>query len=452
MHKTATIAYASTIAFSVALGGQALAQTIPSPSDGKIVGTSTMAVPSNSLVVPRSSVAKPEDRGVRVHTNTRFLPPSALGQGALQGQPSRLSSLAGPPYYGYGFETPASLACLYGLVTATTGCNPNSVFSVASTKGSRAIALVDAYDYPTAASDLAFFSAQFGLPSPNITVYYATSTGSCSGSQPAGDPAGWEGEEALDVQMAHAMAPLAKIYLVEAQSSYDNDLMGAVQCANSLVSAAGGGEVSMSWGGDEYSGETAYDASYFSTPNIVYFASSGDSPGVLWPSVSSSVVSAGGTSIARSVATLNFEHYATWGDGGGGPSAYYAKPSYQSGVAGISGATRVTPDIAAVANPDTGVWVYDSNSYSGTGWYVYGGTSVASPLLAGIANAMGHFRANTAAELSAIYAAKKKSATADFAIPTTGYCGPYASYTVSSTWNPCVGVGTMKGSVTPLTQ
>jgi kumamolisin len=106
---------------------------------------------------------------------------------------------------------------------------------------------------------------------------------------------------------------------------------------------------------------------------------------------------------------------------------------------------------AADANPYTGVWVYDSNPVYGIGWYVDGGTSVASPLLAGIVNSKGHFRANTAAELSALYAAKIASATADFGIPTTGYCGPYASYTVTSTWNICVGVGTVKEPATPLT-
>ena len=119
---------------------------------------------------------------------------------------------------------------------------------------------------------------------------------------------------------------------------------------------------------------------------------------MIWPSTSSNVVSAGGTSISRKVPGYNFLHHASWVDGGGGPSAYYALPSYQSGIAGITGSKRMTPDISAEANPDTGVWVYDSNSYSGVGWYIYGGTSVASPLLAGIANALGHFRASSNAE------------------------------------------------------
>jgi subtilase family serine protease len=452
MRKTVMIAYVSSIAVAAALASQASAQTAEPP------GGAVMQVPSNALVIPPSSVGRPEDRGVRAHTNTRFIPPSALTSPNSQGQTPEPSPQGGPPYSGYGYETPASLACLYGLAAATTGCNPNSVTAVA-TGGSKAIALVDAYHYPTALSDLQTFSTQFGLHAPNLTVKYATSAGGCAGPKPATDPSGWEGEEALDVQMAHAMAPQATLYLVEAQSNSNSDLLGAVKCANSLVTAKGGGEVSMSWGSGEGSNEKSYDATHFSTANVVYFAASGDEPPfqtpfeVIWPSVSTHVVSAGGTSISRALPGFNFQHYASWAEGGGGPSAYYSLPSYQSGVTGITGSYRVTPDIAADANPYTGVWVYDSNSYYGIGWYVYGGTSVASPLLAGIANAMGHFRANTAAELTAIYNAKKASATADFAIPTTGYCGPYATYSVSANWNACVGVGTIKQSgATPLAQ
>ena len=159
------------------------------------------------------------------------------------------------------------------------------------------------------------------------------------------------------------------------------------------------------------------------------------------------------TSISRAVPGFNFQHYASWAEAGEGISAYYARPTYQNNISGTVGAHRGTPDIAADANPDTGVWVYDSNSYYGVGWYVYGGTSVASSLMAGIVNAHGTFRANTAAELTAVYNAKAASATADFAIVTAGYCGPYATYTLDSTsvaWNFCVGEGTVKGAVTPL--
>jgi subtilase family serine protease len=131
-------------------------------------------------------------------------------------------------------------------------------------------------------------------------------------------------------------------------------------------------------------------------------------------------------------------------------SRYVARPPYQTIIADIVGAQRGTPDISAVANPDTGVWVYDSNSLLGAGWYIFGGTSVASPLLAGIVNAAGRFRVNTTAELVSIYTAKAVNPSINFAIPVTGYCGPNASYTVGSAWNFCVGVGTLPAPAAPL--
>jgi hypothetical protein len=106
---------------------------------------------------------------------------------------------SGPPFPGYAFETPASIACLYQLVLPATGCNPNS-FKTNPSGGSKAIGIVDAYDYPTAMADLNAFSTQFGLPtvtSTNFKVIFAGGTGGCSGSSPGNDP-GWEGEQALE--------------------------------------------------------------------------------------------------------------------------------------------------------------------------------------------------------------------------------------------------------------
>ena len=296
--------------------------------------------------------------------------------------------------------------------------------------------------------DLQIYSTQFGLPAANLKIFKATAAGACTGPTPIAN-SGWEGEAALDLQMAHGLAPKAALFLVEAQSASDADLLGAVKCASILVFLSGGGEVSMSWGGAEFAGQVANDT-YFSQPSIVYFASSGDAPGVSWPATSAKVVSVGGASVSRSLPSLNFSHFSSWADAGGGPSKIVPRPAYQNSIQPIVGGWRGTPDIAAVANPATGVWVYDSNPVTGTGWYVFGGTSVAAPVMAAIVNAAGTFRANTAAELTAIYAAKAASATADFAIPTTGYCGPYASYTVVPAYNYCSGVGTPKAAVAPL--
>jgi len=116
------------------------------------------------------------------------------------------------------------------------------------------------------------------------------------GSAPPVDPTGgWELEEALDIEYAHAMAPHARLYLVEAASNYDSDLFAAIQVANNLVvcgrtsscplGSRGRGEVSMSWGGGEFPQEASLDG-YFTAPGVVYFAAAGDYPGVIYPCAS----------------------------------------------------------------------------------------------------------------------------------------------------------------------
>jgi subtilase family serine protease len=334
----------------------------------------------------------------------------------------------GAPAAGYFYvETPASLACIYNLVASPiAGCNPYTV-SANPSGGARAIAIVDAYDYGSAASDLAFFSAQFGLPPANFQVVYA------SGKRPVSN-SNWQLEEALDIEWAHALAPSAKIYLVEAASNSLTDLLNAVMVANRLVSAAGGGEVSMSWGSSEFSSETSLD-SYFTAPGVVYLAAAGDSPGVSWPSASPNVISVGGTALSRNPSTGNFQGELTWQQTGGGPSAYETVPAYQTSVATMVGTQRGTPDVAAVADPTTGVWVFKAGQ-----WWILGGTSLAAPVWAGIINAAGSFYGSTAAELAAIYAG-----SAGVNNITNGDCGPYEGYLALSAWSFCTGHGSPNG-------
>jgi kumamolisin len=153
------------------------------------------------------------------------------------------------------------------------------------------------------------------------------------------------------------MAPTAKIYLVEAASASYSDLLTAVSVANFLLKSAGGGEVSMSWGGSKFSTETNYDA-YFTQPGVVYFAASGDSRGVIWPSTSPNVVSVGGTSISRNAITGVFQQEIAWRSGGSGPSVYETRPGYQNAISTIVQTRRGTPDVSSDADPSTGVWVY----------------------------------------------------------------------------------------------
>jgi kumamolisin len=377
---------------------------------------------SGKVLVPDSSIEKPLDVGRFAHTNVRVFLPT---------KPFLREQTVGAPYPGYAYETPASLACVYGLVSAVTGCNPNTVTAL-PTHGAKMIAIVDAYDAPNAASDLAKFSTQFGLPPASFQVVYA------SGAQPAYN-FGWELEESLDVQWAHAMAPQARIVLVEAASSSFGDLMTAEDLASKMVNAAGGGEVSNSWGGTEFMGETIYDAHFVKT-GVVFLASVGDSPGTSWPGTSPNVVSAGGTTIRRNPSTGNFVSEAPWDSAGGGLSALESRPSYQTNISTIVGKYRGVPDLAFDSNPTTGVWVYDSNA---GGWNILGGTSVASPALAGIINSAGSFSTSSNAELTTIYG--KLGVAADFNDIASDYCGPYAGYNAATGWDFCTGVGSDKG-------
>lgn len=380
------------------------------------------------IMTPKSSMAQPGDAGKRFHTNIEVFMPDAE------------KPLVGPPFAGFAFETPASLACVYGLAPRTRGCNPN-VATANPTGGKGTIAIVDAFDDPNAKADLAFFSAQFGLAAPNLQVVYA------SGTQPALDPTGgWELEESLDIEWAHAMAPKAKIVLVEAATNSGDDLFAAEQVAANLVAAAGGGEVSNSWGGAEFAEESELDP-LFQMPGVVFFASTGDAPGTGYPSTSPNVVAAGGTTTARSPFTGDFLYELPWAEAGGGASQFEPRPRYQNDIARTVGNTRGVPDVSFDANPDTGVWVWDSNLFQGAagGWFVVGGTSVSSPSLAGIVNSAGHLFHSSEVELSVMYDNARNPF--EFNDTQVGYCGPYAGFLAQRGWDFCTGIGSVNGKI-----
>jgi len=405
-----------------------------------VLGVSPLAYATEGVqvVTPHSGVLKSEDLGFKARTHYKILvPPGGYAKFNAAIESSGPTPFGAPPYSGYGYETPASLACIYKLVTPAAGCNPNTVTANA-TGGSKAIALVDAYHYPSAKTDLTKFSTQFGLPAPNLTVVYA------SGFQPPTDPYGWEIEEALDIQWAHAMAPNAKLYLVEANSNSFADLNLAVDKASALVAAAGGGEVSMSYGGGEFSTEASFDTHY-AKAGVVYFASSGDSPGTETPCVSSKVVCVGGTTLRRNPSTKAFIQETAWEDTGGGISAYIARPTYQNAISSIVGTKRGVPDVSLVADPNTGGWIYyTASDGSGAGWWIVGGTSWSSPAFAGIVNSAGHFYTSSATELTNIYAGL---GSANYNDIIAGWCGPYAGWNAVKGWDPCTGIGSDVGKV-----
>jgi subtilase family serine protease len=232
------------------------------------------------------------------------------------------------------------------------------------------IALILAYDNPTAAADLYAFDARFGLPDPNFSV--ATPQG-----QPAYN-AGWAQEASLDVQWAHAMAPGADILLVEARDNSLSNLLGAVNYARNQPGVS---VISMSWGSGEFSGEGSYN-SYFTTPSghngVTFLAASGDTGGQrIFPSVSPNVVAVGGTSLHTSSIYGDYSSESGWSGSGGGPSSQMPEPDYQWNDQ-FSG-QRTTPDVSMVADPNTGVYVVFRSRL-----YQIGGTSASSPQWAGI--------------------------------------------------------------------
>ena len=369
-------------------------------------------------VYPPSSLEQPGDAGVRMHTNYIFYAPSGAVIAAAQP--------AG--------ETPASLGCVYNIVSnPLSGCPINGTTQV-PTGGAGVIVIVDAYDYPSAAADLATFSTTFGMPQANFSVQYA------SGRKPTnGCRSGWQGEESLDIEWAHAMAPNAQIVLMEASSATNSALYAAVQAANSYIAAHGGkGEVSMSWGGSETSGEASSDH-YFTQSGVVYFASSGDSPGVIYPSSSVNVVSAGGTQVNRNSSGA-YTNQTAWSSGGGGASKYESRPSFQNAIQSIVGSKRGTPDLSFDSSGGSPVAVYNSNCYGG--WLEVYGTSVAAPSLAGIINDAGGFKTSSNAENTLIYSNLGYSSY--FTDITSGSCGTHSA---AAGWDFCTGVGVDQGLV-----
>jgi kumamolisin len=246
------------------------------------------------------------------------------------------------------------------------------------------------------------------------------------------------------------MAPSARIILVEAASNSLSNLLVAETVAANLVAAAGGGEVSNSWGGGEFSGETSFDSRFIKS-GVVFFASTGDSPGTEWPSVSPNVVAAGGTTISRNPSTLAFVTERPWALTGGGRSSFESIPTYQTSLTSIVGSSRGVPDVSFDADPNTGAWVFDSTPVQGStsgccgvsGWWIVGGTSLSAPALAGVVNSAGHFATSSDGELTTIYS--NLGNPADFRDIAIDYCGPFAGLSGRTGWDFCTGVGSVQG-------
>jgi subtilase family serine protease len=271
---------------------------------------------------------------------------------------------------GYG---PADLASAYNL--------PSQAGSSWSWNG-KVVAVVDAYDAPTAEADMNVYRKQFGLPPCTTASGCFTKVGQTGTASLPRSNSGWAQETSLDLDMVSAVCANCKIVLVEASSA---SLVNLGTSVNTAVSKFHADVVSNSYGGSEYSGEVNDEQTYYNHPGTVITVSSGDSGyGVEFPAASQYVVSVGGTSLSKSNSSRGWSE-TVWNHGGApgsGCSAYVTKPSWQND----SGcAQRTVADVSAVADPYTGVAVYDSTAYRGSsGWMVFGGTSAAAPIVGAI--------------------------------------------------------------------
>ncbi|CAM5740500.1 putative Pseudomonalisin [Streptomyces afghaniensis 772] [Streptomyces afghaniensis] len=334
---------------------------------------------------------------------------------------------------GYG---PSDLQDAYGLTSA------------AATNGTgRTVAIVNAYDDPDAESDLAAYRSHYGLPACTTAggcFKKVSQTGSTT-ALPTAD-SGWSGEISLDLDMASAICPNCHILLVEAKSASMANLGTAVNEAVGL----GATYVSNSYGGGESSSDATYDSAYFNHPGVAITVSAGDAGyGAEYPAASKYVTAVGGTRLTTSSTTRGWTE-SVWRTSstegtGSGCSAYDAKPAWQTDT---GCAKRMIADVSAVADPATGVSVYDTYGADGQGWATYGGTSASAPIIASVYALAGTPSggsypakfpyANTAALNDVTSGTNGTCATSYFCTARTGYDGPTG-------WGTPNGVGAFTG-------
>uniref|UniRef100_A0A6C0JF69 Peptidase S53 domain-containing protein n=1 Tax=viral metagenome TaxID=1070528 RepID=A0A6C0JF69_9ZZZZ len=267
------------------------------------------------------------------------------------------------------------------------------------------IAVIIAYTYTGLLADLKIYwqnPINFGPEStpPKVIVY--TMPGATFNS-------GWAQEECLDLQMICTMNPNAAIYVVEAKSDKVTDLMAAINYANTTIQPD---VISMSWGIDDSTSLSPYNSN-FNNPNISYCAASGDANNVSWPSVLSNCISVGGSTLIWTPQSSNPRTEYTWNGAGCGYAASVAQPSYQLGITNINHVKRAVPDLCMVGNQNTGVYVV----YKGQ-WYSFGGTSVSTPLFAGILSLANQQRFNVGkSALTTVYSTSATQPTSSIYVP-----------------------------------
>jgi len=323
---------------------------------------------------------------------------------------------------------PAQLQSAYNLPSATAGAGMT-------------VGIVDAYNDPTVASDLAVYRSEFGFPACTVAngCFRVVNESGVPTPLPANN-ASWSQEISLDVDMVSAACPLCHILLVEATSNSLRDLATSVDTAANL----GVNAISNSYGGTDSKASAQANVAY-DHPGIAITASSGDSGFVVeYPAASPYVTAVGGTSLTQDASSPRGWTESAWSDAGSGCSAYESQPAWQSALSNITEycSGRAVADVSADANPDTGVAVYDSTRYLfQSGWLVFGGTSVASPLIASTYALAG----NTSSIDNGSYPYSHTSGMNDVTTGSTSTCGNDLC-TAGPGWDGPTGLGTPNGT------
>jgi hypothetical protein len=406
-----------------AVGGAASAATTPAPHVSIASEISHGAHASQpALTFANSSATHACAAVIVVGRQSCF----ALKRNGLRPILASASPDAIPAGVGYG---PSQLQSAYNLTSAS-----------AANGAGRTIAIVDAFDDPTAASDLATYRSSAGLPAANFQKLNQNGqTAPLPAPAPASDD--WTLEESLDLDMASAICPLCNIVLVEANDDTSSGLFVAENTAASVA-----GYISNSWGGSESSSDTSLDLSSFNHPGAVITASAGDSDfGVIYPATSPNVVSVGGTSLTTASNSRGWTetvwNTAPGSEGtGSGCSAFEPKPSWQAALSLPAGCgNRIDNDVAADADPATGVAVFDTSNGDG-GWNEVGGTSASSPMLAAMYALAGNPGSTPAND---IYT--HTSNFFDVTSGSDGSCSPAYLCTAQTGYDGPTGIGTPNG-------
>jgi subtilase family serine protease len=333
---------------------------------------------------------------------------------------------------GYGA---ADLQAAYKLPSSSAG------------SGQPVVAIVDAYDDPKAESDLGVYRNQFGLPACTTSNGCFRKVNQAGGTRYPRGNAGWAEEISLDLDMVSAICPNCKILLVEATSPTFSNLAAAEDTAAKL----GANAISNSYGGSEWSTEKSYD-SHYNHPGVAITVSSGDSGyGVQYPAASPYVTAVGGTSLTSSGTGSGRTWSETaWSGAGSGCSAYEPQQTWQTEQLTLSQeqlcSNRIVADVSAVADPNTGVAVYDTYGNVG-GWLVFGGTSVASPIIASTFALAGPISSSTTyAQVPYTAYLSNPSVLNDIKGGSNGSCGGSYLCTAGPGYDGPTGLGTPNGT------